>query len=102
MNPLPQRSTAIRFGLACAALLAASAVPARAEEIVKPFTVSGRANVHVETNDGSIRVGTSDSKQVEFRIEYQGYEPGKDLHIDAHQDGDKVELIARVTGHWGI
>jgi len=102
MNPLPHRSTAIRFGLASAALLAASAVAARAEEVTKPFTVSGRANVHVETNDGSIRVSTGDSKQVEFRVEYQGYELGKNLHIDAHQDGDKVELIARVTAHWGF
>jgi DUF4097 and DUF4098 domain-containing protein YvlB len=102
MNPLPHRSTAIRLGLACAALLAASAVAARAEEVTKPFTVSGRANVHVETNDGSIRVSTGDSKQVEFRVEYQGYELGKNLHIDAHQDGDKVELIARVTAHWGF
>jgi DUF4097 and DUF4098 domain-containing protein YvlB len=102
MNPLPHRSTAIRLGIACAALLAASAVAARAEEVVKPFTVSGRANVHVETNDGSIRVSTGDSKQVEFRVEYQGYELGKNLHIDAHQDGDKVEMIARVTGHWGF
>jgi hypothetical protein len=102
MNPLPRRSAAIRLGLACAALLAASAVATRGEEVTKPFTVSGRANVHVETNDGSIRVSTGDSKQVEFRVEYQGYELGKNLHIDAHQDGDKVELIARVTGHWGF
>lgn len=102
MNPLPHRSAAIRLGLACAALLVASAVAARAEEVTKPFTVSGRANVHVETNDGSIRVSTGDSKQVEFRVEYQGYELGRNLHIDAHQDGDKVELIARVTAHWGF
>jgi DUF4097 and DUF4098 domain-containing protein YvlB len=102
MNPLPHRSAAIRLGFACAALLAASAVATHAEEVTKPFTVSGRANVHVETNDGSIRVSTGDSKQVEFRVEYQGYELGKNLHIDAHQDGDKVELIARITGHWGF
>jgi DUF4097 and DUF4098 domain-containing protein YvlB len=102
MNPLPHRSTAIRLGIACAALLAASAIAASAEEIVKPFTVAGRANVRVETNDGSIRVSTGDSKQVEFRVEYQGYEVGKTLHIDSHQDGDRIELIARVTGHWGI
>jgi hypothetical protein len=102
MNPFPHRPTAIRLGLACAALLAASAIAARAEEITKPFTVTGRAKVHVETNDGSIRVSTGDAKQVEFRVEYQGYEIDKNLHVDAHQDGDKVELIARVTGHWGI
>lgn len=102
MNPLPHRSTAIRLGIACAALLAASAVAAHAEDVTKSFTVAGRANVRVETNDGSIRVSTGDSKQVEFRVEYLGYEVGKTLHIDSHQDGDKVELIARVTGHWGI
>ena len=102
MNPLSHRSTAIRLGIACAALLAASAVAARAEEVVKPFTISGRANVHVETNDGSVRVSTGDSKQVEFRVEYHGYELGKNLHIDTHQEGDKVELVARISGHWGI
>jgi hypothetical protein len=102
MNPLPHRSALIRVGIACAALLAASAAATRAEEVVKPFTVSGRANVRVETNDGSVRVSTSDSKQVEFRVEYHGYELGKNLHIEAHQDGDKVELIARISGHWGF
>ena len=102
MNPLPHRSALIRVGIACAVLLTASAAATRAEEVVKPFTVSGRANVRVETNDGSVRVSTSDSKQVEFRVEYHGYELGKNLHIDAHQDGDKVELIARISGHWGF
>ena len=102
MNRLPRRSTAIRLAVVCAALLAASAVAVRAEDVTKSFNVAGRANVHVETNDGSIRVSSGDSKQVEFRVEFQGYEVGKTLHIDAHQDGDKVELIARVTGHWGI
>jgi DUF4097 and DUF4098 domain-containing protein YvlB len=102
MRPLPHRSKVVRLGIACAVLLVASGAAARAEEITKSFAVSGRANVRVETNDGSVRVSTGDSKQVEFRVEYQGYEVGKSLHVDAHQDGDKVEVIARVTGHWGI
>src|SRR5467141_2440863 len=102
MNPLPHRSARIRLGIASIALLAASAVAARAEEVTRPFMVSGRANVRVETNDGSVRVTTSDSKQVEFRVEYHGYELGKTLRVDSRQDGDKVELVARVTGHWGF
>jgi hypothetical protein len=102
MNLLPHRSAAMRLGMACAALLAASAVSAHAEDVTKSFTVSGRANVRVETNDGSVRVTTGDSKQVEFRVEYRGYELGKNLRVDAHQDGDKVEMTARVTGHWGF
>src|SRR6266481_2297218 len=102
MNLLPHRSAAMRLGIACAALLAASAVAAHAEDVTKSFTVSGRANVRVETNDGSVRVTSGDSKQVEFRVEYQGYELGKNLRVDSRQDGDKVELTARVTGHWGF
>src|SRR6267154_1973270 len=102
MNLLPHRSAAMRLGIACAALLAVSAAAAHAEEVTKSFTVSGRANVRVETNDGSVRVTTGDSKQVEFRVEYHGYELGKNLRVDAHQDGDKVEMTARVTGRWGF
>ena len=95
---------ALKLGIACAALLAAAAIApgARAEDVAKTFTVAGRANVRVETNDGSVRVTTGDSKQVEFHVEYQGYELGKNLRVDTRQDGDKVELTARITGHWGI
>jgi hypothetical protein len=75
---------------------------ARAEEVVKTFTVSGRAQVHVDTNDGSVKLVTGDSKQVEFHVQYQGYELDKDLHVDAKQNGDTVELTARLGNHWGI
>jgi DUF4097 and DUF4098 domain-containing protein YvlB len=47
-------------------------------------------------------VTTGDNKQVEFRVEYHGYELGKNLRVDSRQDGDKVELTARITGHWGF
>jgi hypothetical protein len=104
MNPLPHRTTAIRLGIACAAfLLVTAATPrAKAQEVVKSYAVSGRANVRVDTNDGSVRVSTGDNKQVEFRVEYQGFELGKNLRVDSRQDGDKVELTARITGHWGF
>lgn len=75
---------------------------ARAEEVVKTFTVSGRAQVHVDTNDGSVKLVTGDSKQVEFHVQYQGYELDKDLRVDAKQNGDTVELTARLGNHWGI
>jgi DUF4097 and DUF4098 domain-containing protein YvlB len=103
MNLHPIRAAAIRLGVVCAALLTVSAVAPRtqAEEVVKSYTVGGRAKVRVETNDGSVRVTTSDTKQVEFRVEYHGFELGKNLRVDSRQDGDKVELTARIAGHWG-
>jgi len=94
----------VRVGLAGAGLLvmALCAPGSRAEDVVKSYAVSGRANVRVDTNDGSVHVTAGDTKQVEFRVEYQGYVLGKDLKIDSHQEGDKVELTARLMGHWGF
>ncbi|HXM96578.1 MAG TPA: DUF4097 family beta strand repeat-containing protein [Candidatus Dormibacteraeota bacterium] len=88
--------------LSVIAAMAGLAPGAAAEEVAKAFTVSRRANVHVHTNDGSVRVSASDSNQVEFRVEYQGFVLNKDLRVDSRQDGDKVELTARVTGNWGM
>lgn len=94
----------LRAGLACAGLAAlAAATPyAQATDWAKSYTISGRANVKVDTNDGSVRVTTSDTKTVQFRVEYEGYELDKNLHIEANQNGDTVELMARTSGHWGI
>ena len=105
MKSLLRPSSGYRLGWACGAVFAVSLfVPqvVRGEEVTKSFTVAGRPSVRVETNDGSVRVTSGDQKQVEFRVDYQGYELAKNLRVDARQDGDKVELIARVTGHWGL
>jgi hypothetical protein len=101
---LAANRTAARLSIACATILAAATlVPgARAEEWTKSYTVSGRAQVRVDTNDGAVRIATGDSKQVEFRVIYEGYELNKNLHIDSRQDGDSVQINARVTGHWGF
>jgi hypothetical protein len=98
------RQTMTRLGIATIGLLATSvlAANARAEEWTKSYTISGRAQVRVETNDGAVRIATGDAKQVEFRVLYDGYELNKTIHIDSRQDGDSVQLNARVTGHWGF
>jgi DUF4097 and DUF4098 domain-containing protein YvlB len=103
MNSFSSRTMAVRMGIACTALLAAAAVAPRASatDWSKNYNISGRANVRVDTNDGSVRVTTSDAKSVQFHVEYEGYELDKNLHIEAKQDGDRVELTARVMGHWG-
>jgi hypothetical protein len=99
------RNAIARLALAAAALLSVVALAprARAEDWSKNYAISGRAQVHVETNDGGVQVTTSgDQKQVEFRVEFEGFEMNKTLHIDSHQNGDSVEINARVSGHWGF
>ena len=98
------RAVTAKLALATTMLLAISAATpsARAEDLTKSFTVNGRAVVRVETNDGSVRVTSGDNKEVQFHVEYQGYELNRNLRVDARQDGDKVELVARATGHFGF
>jgi DUF4097 and DUF4098 domain-containing protein YvlB len=95
-----QRST--RLLSICGALLAGGfyCTAAQAEDYTKSFTIANRANVHVDTNDGSVVVTTGDNKQVEFRVDYTGYELEKSLHIESTQQGDEVNLIARIPNHW--
>jgi Putative adhesin len=92
-------------GIGTLALVAAAfaAGSARAEEWTKSYTVSGRAHVRVNSNDGSVRVTTGDSKQIELRVTYEGYKVDKDLTINSRQDGDQVEFSARVHNsmNWG-
>jgi hypothetical protein len=103
MNLVSNRTLA-RLGVIAATLVAAATVTgiARAEEWTKAYTIAGRAQVRVDTNDGAVRIATGEGKQVEFRVIYDGYELNKTLHIDSRQDGDSVQLNARVTGHWGF
>jgi hypothetical protein len=98
MTPLYKRSPFHRSALIGMALLATGlfAATVQADDYTKTFTVSNRANVRVDTNDGSVVVTTSDTKEVEFRVEYQGYTLGKSLEIESNQHGDEVELIARI------
>jgi Putative adhesin len=104
VNHLGYRVATAKLAVAGAMLLAvAAATPsARAEDVTKSFTVNGRAIVRVDTNDGSVRVTSGDNKEVQFRVEYSGYELNRNLRVDTRQDGDKVELVARVNGHWGF
>jgi DUF4097 and DUF4098 domain-containing protein YvlB len=104
LSNLGYRVVAAKLAMAGAMLLviAAATPSARAEEVTKSFTVNGRAIVRVDTNDGSVRVTSGDNKEVQFHVEYQGYELNRNLRVNSRQDGDKVELVARVSGHFGF
>jgi hypothetical protein len=103
--PFSKQTLGRLASLAVLTLVAGSlaAGTARAEEWTKSYSVNGRARVHVDSNDGSVRVTTGDSTQVEFRIIHNGYTLDKDLNINSRQDGNQVEVSARVRNgmNWG-
>jgi len=104
MNLPTHRTATLRLGIVAATLVAGTALASSAhgEEWTKSYTLSGRAQVRVDTNDGAVRISTGDTKQVDLRVIYEGYEINKNLHIESRQDGNSVEINARATGHWGF
>ena len=100
--PLHRSTTVERSAIIGMALLATGlfAAAAHADDYEKAFTVSNRASVRIDTDDGSVNVSTGDTKQVEFRVEYHGYVLNKSLEIESNQHGDEVELKARIPHGW--
>ena len=102
MNLLPFQGCSGRLsrlagmGILALAVAACAAGNAQAQDWTKTYTVSGRAHVRVDTNDGAVRVTTGDSKQIELRVIYAGYQLDRNLTINSRQDGDQVEFSARV------
>jgi DUF4097 and DUF4098 domain-containing protein YvlB len=73
--------------------------PAGAAEYVKTYPIAHRADVRVSADESSVRVSTSDTNQVEFRVRSEGFatlEIGGDIHVESHQDGDNVMLTVKV------
>jgi hypothetical protein len=89
-------ATAMRLGAPGAILLALGfACSAHAEEYLKSYSVTGRADVHVHVDDSSVHILTSDTQQIEFRVTSEGsatFNIGAKLRIDSQQNGNQVEL----------
>jgi DUF4097 and DUF4098 domain-containing protein YvlB len=103
MTPLYKRTTVHRSAIIGALLVTGLfAATVHADDYAKSFTVANRASVRVDTNDGSVSITTGDTKEVEFRVEYQGYVLNKSLTIEANQHGDEVELTARIPNKWNF
>jgi len=86
----------VLLALIVTVLLAAPST-AQADEWHKTYTVSGKASIHVETNDGSVRVSTWEGKQIEARVETVGWKiDDSDVRIIERLTGDRLDLEARV------
>lgn len=105
MNLRVSGTLSIRLGLflACATLMTLSLAPrAAAEQWTKSYTIATRPQLHVSVDDASIRVTTGDTKQVDFRVDYNGYTLDKNLHVEGRQDGDRVDLTVRSGNHFNF
>jgi len=93
----------ILSGLVCSS----AALPARADEWSKTYTLTGKPDLRVDTSDANIHVSTWDQNAVESRVTTTRYKIGEDgIRIEEHQAGNMVEIDVHyphhgVTINWG-
>jgi DUF4097 and DUF4098 domain-containing protein YvlB len=80
-----------------------AALPARADEWSKTYTLTGKPDLRVDTSDANIHVTTWDQNTIEARVTTVRYKIGDDgIRIDEHQSGDSVELDVRYPHNHGF
>jgi DUF4097 and DUF4098 domain-containing protein YvlB len=76
---------------------AVTAAPARADEWSKTYTINGRADLRVGTDDGDVTIISSDQKQIDAHVTTQGYKIGpNEVRVEESQNGDHVTLNVKL------
>jgi len=86
------------FLLALAGAVAISGA-ALGDDWSKTFPISGRPDLRVNANDGSVTVRTWDRKEIEARVTTVRWKIPSDVQVVEHQSGDHVELEIRMPHH---
>jgi hypothetical protein len=80
-----------------------AALPARADDWSKTYTIAGKPDLHVDTSDANIRVSTWDQNTIEAKVTTTRYKIGDDgIRIEEHQTGDTVEIDVRFPHNHGV
>ena len=98
---------------AVAIMFVAALIPAtlsQAEEWSKTFTIAGKPELRVETNDASVHLDVWDRHEIEARVVTRGYGlavvGGKEdggVRVRDEQSGDRVDIDVHVpTYHWSV
>jgi hypothetical protein len=91
-----------RILLALGLALSTGCLGARRISAIEPVPVPGHVRVHIETNDGNVRVTAADVTQVEMQVVSHGYDPQRDLEVSMTPRGDRVDIVARVRPQWHL
>ena len=72
------------------------ALPARADDWSKKYSVTGRPDLHFNVNDGKVDITSSDSKEIEARVWTSGWRIPQEVKITESQSGDRVTIDVHV------
>ena len=91
--------------LLAGAVFTATAPGARADDWTKTYAISGRADLHVQTDDGDVSIASADQKDIYVRVTTSRYRIGDEAKVEESQSGDSVNIRVRVPhfnwGFWG-
>jgi len=88
-----------RTSLLAVSLAAAFSTLALADDWSKTFPISGKPELRVNTNDGSVTIRTWDRKEIEARVTTVRWKIPSDVQVIEHQTGDHVDLEVRMPHH---
>jgi len=91
--------------LAGLALVALVAPPARGDEWSRQYSLKGRPDVHVKTDDGSVRIDTGTESAIEAQVTTKGWRIApEEVTITESQTGDRVDIEVRLPKgtHFGM
>lgn len=80
------------------AALAAAAAPAtaRADVWSKSYTLTARPQLVVDAGDGRVTITSHPENRIDAQVTVEGWKLGSDVHVDANQTGNTVEIRIRV------
>jgi hypothetical protein len=82
--------------------LAVMAPVVHADDWSKTYATSGRADLHVQTDDGSVTVASADQKDIYAHVTTSRYRIPEDVKIEESQNGNSVTIHVRVPHGWGF
>lgn len=90
--------------LLSAATLAVSAPAAHADDWSKTYGINGRADLHVQTDDGSVTITSADQNDIYAHVSTTRYTIGSSgVSIEESQSGNSVNIRVRMPHfHWGF
>jgi Putative adhesin len=90
---------ALMLGFVCSL----AALPARADDWAKTYTLTGKPDLRVDTSDANIHVSTWDQNTIQVKVTTTRYKIGEDgIRIEEHQSGDEVEINVHFPHSHGV
>jgi hypothetical protein len=90
--------------LAAGAMVSVGLRAARADNWSKNYAINGRADLHVQTDDGSVSISPGDQNAIYAHVSTTRYTIGPSgVSIEESQNGNSVNIRVRIPHfHWGF